>query len=265
MIQKKSFWLALTLSVGLGAQEPVVEPPPSAGTDAAPVAPVIEAKPKVEGATPENRLQVLTKRAEGGDLEGLYLLGLVYERGEDGVTQDEQRAYGFFAAAARKGHGHAAFRMGEALMTGRGVTRDPEAAVGAFARAVEAGIVEANLAQAKAMAMGKDPNRKEMVGLYRRAAWGGIAEGQTELGSALVSGFAGEKRVEDGCIWLATAILGGSRDAKALFRHHTEGMAKEEVAILERIAKERYQWVAVLAAMDNLDLRRASQKAITGE
>ena len=66
----------------------------------------------------------LGARAESGDAESQYALGLRYLNGTEGVDQDFARAARHFETAALAGHGRAQVFLGRMYFRGEGVERD---------------------------------------------------------------------------------------------------------------------------------------------
>jgi uncharacterized protein len=66
----------------------------------------------------------LRLRAEDGNAEAMFLLGVAYAQGR-GVDRNDTAAARWFHQATRKGHVRAKASMGYVYATGRGVRRDP--------------------------------------------------------------------------------------------------------------------------------------------
>jgi len=80
----------------------------------------------------------LQLRAEDGDAEAMFLLGVAYAQGR-GVERNEVAAARWFHQAARKGHMRAKTSMGYLYATGRGVRNDPILGYVFLAQAVRQG------------------------------------------------------------------------------------------------------------------------------
>ena len=72
-----------------------------------------------------NDLNSLKIRAEQGDADAQYILGVMYDNGE-GVPQNEQEAMKWWHKAAEQGVAEAQFRIGWAYDFGDGVTEDKQ-------------------------------------------------------------------------------------------------------------------------------------------
>ena len=68
-------------------------------------------------------LTTTQQRAEQGDAEAQYNLGVRYHFGE-GVAQDDQQAVAWFRKAAEQGHANAQLKLGVSYAQGEGVTQD---------------------------------------------------------------------------------------------------------------------------------------------
>lgn len=123
------------------------------------------------------------RRAEQGDAEAQYDLGLIYSKGT-GVGQDYRKAEAFFAKAAESGHGEAQYQLACLYNAGLGVEQDRPKAHSLFVAAADHGSAEAQYFLARMYAKGKGLVKKN----YRKAAyWYGQAarQGHSEAGRHL--------------------------------------------------------------------------------
>ena len=88
------------------------------------------------GAQDEHALAELRARAEAGDAEAQFNLGVMYDTLE-GVPVDLLAAARWYRLAAAQGHAAAQFNLGFAYRRGRGVPQDGPEAVAWFRRAYE--------------------------------------------------------------------------------------------------------------------------------
>lgn len=77
-----------------------------------------------DGERLRDTIKGLQLRAEDGNAESMFLLGVAYAQGR-GVDRNDTAAARWFHQAARKGHVRAKASMGYLYATGRGVRRDP--------------------------------------------------------------------------------------------------------------------------------------------
>src|ERR671916_410449 len=71
----------------------------------------------------DDTIKRLRFRAEDGDAEAMFLLGIAYAQGK-GLERNDTAAARWFHQAARKGHVRAKASMGYLYATGRGVRHD---------------------------------------------------------------------------------------------------------------------------------------------
>jgi TPR repeat protein len=74
--------------------------------------------------TPKIDLEALTKKANEGDPQAQYDLGMVYYSGKDEVPRDTELGAKWFLKSAQQGHTEAQFAIGRCYFHGRGVPRD---------------------------------------------------------------------------------------------------------------------------------------------
>ena len=80
------------------------------------------------------------RSADMGDPEGMYNLGVCYEYGKGGLTEDEAKAVEWYKKAAEAGYATAMCNLGDAYRWGQGgLTRDTSKAVEWYQKAAEAG------------------------------------------------------------------------------------------------------------------------------
>ena len=65
----------------------------------------------------------LTKKANSGDAQAMYDLGMAYMNG-DGIDNDDAKGVSWLEKAAYKGHSEAQYELGLAIFNGYGVTAD---------------------------------------------------------------------------------------------------------------------------------------------
>lgn len=75
------------------------------------------------GAASAADVNDLTKKANGGDVQAMYELGLAYMSG-DGVDNDDTKGVGWLEKAAYKRHSEAQYELGLAVFNGYGVKAD---------------------------------------------------------------------------------------------------------------------------------------------
>ncbi len=113
----------------------------------------------------------LLERAEKGDAEDQYTVGLMRLRG-DGVTQNYVEAMNWFERAARQNHAGAELNLGLLYKHGRGVLQDFSTAGQWFERAARRGLPEAEyqLATLYKVGEGVKHDMKQAYAWYNLAA-----------------------------------------------------------------------------------------------
>jgi TPR repeat protein len=132
----------------------------------------------------ERKHFALTKqRAEQGDREAQYRLGLLLDSGE-GAKQDAAEAIRWFRQAADKGHAEAQFSLGWHYASGEGVDPDPQAAFRWFTLAANQGDVDGESAVGRCLQNGEGVKADPVEGKKwtLRAAEHGHAMAQWETG-----------------------------------------------------------------------------------
>lgn len=115
----------------------------------------------------ERRISQLLPRAEAGDLEAQYQVGLAYNQGFVDAPLDpewETRAGAWFAKAAAKGHARAQFELATCYDTGRcGLKSDPAQAFAWFEKAANLKNCSAEFAIGQAYYFGIRSVKKDLV------------------------------------------------------------------------------------------------------
>ena len=73
--------------------------------------------------TQDDSIEAIRTRANAGDAEAQFNLGLMYASGE-GVPQDDVEPVAWYRQAAEQGYAKAQYNLGFMCATGRGVSRD---------------------------------------------------------------------------------------------------------------------------------------------
>ena len=164
------------------------------------------------------------RSADMGDPEGMYNLGVCYEYGEGGLTEDEVdevKAVEWYQKAAEAGYAAAMWDLGYAYRWGEGgLTRDEAKAVEWYRKAAEAGYANAramhNLGvDYKYGKGGLTMDHTKAVEWYRKAAEAGEARAMGDLGCAYLWGDGGLTRDEAKAVeWYRKAAEAG--DARAM-------------------------------------------------
>jgi len=147
------------------------------------------------------------QRAEKGDAEAQYNLGVMYARGE-GVDQDNAEALNWYNKAAKQGVAEAQVSLGVAYNTGVGVAKNGTEALQWFRIAAGQGnaFAQFSLGMAHHEGTGGLPkNDTEAVHWYCKAAEQGFALAQSNLGFMYANGQGIPRNYELAHMWLTIA------------------------------------------------------------
>ena len=89
-------------------------------------------------AKPESYLPELVKKAEAGDADAQYSLGVCYKRGA-GVSEDEKEAVKWFTKAAEQRNAKAQLLLGQCFLNGWGVEINQKKGVEWITKSAEQG------------------------------------------------------------------------------------------------------------------------------
>jgi len=177
----------------------------------------VEGGPLLEpGGT--SALTRIRKLADGGDGRSMADLGLMYEDGENGLTQDDAQAVKWYQKAADLGDGRGMAYLGLMHGQGRGgLTADPVQAVSWYRKAVDAGDERGMvyLGYMYLFGLGGLPE-DESQGAYwfRKAAEAGDQRGMLSLGLMYTRGWDGVPTDESqAVIWFKKAAEAGFGNA----------------------------------------------------
>lgn len=153
----------------------------------------------------------LKQAAEAGLPTALYLLGTFTEQGSD-----EPAAVELYRRAAEQGHGTAQYRLGRALLDGRGVAQNRTEGESWLRQAALGGDAEAAavLGELHARAGDRPPNYIEAAQWFRRAAEAGHAGAARALGSLHLTGAGVPQDESEAVRWFRTAAEAGDAAAR---------------------------------------------------
>lgn len=154
-------------------------------------------------------------RAEQGDTEAQFELGLLYFNGRRG-RQDLGKAAEWVRKAAEQGHARAQFHLGKMFDNGKGVRKDDSQAAYWYRKAAEQGIAAAqnNLGVNYNRGEGVPKDFSEAVRWYRKAAEQGLAVAQYNLGVMYERGEGVAKDSSEALRWYRKAEAQGYAKAK---------------------------------------------------
>ena len=134
------------------------------------------------------------RAAEMGDPKGMYKLGVCYDFGEGGLTEDDAKAVELYQKAAEAGYATAMCRLGYCYKYGKGGTKDISKAVEWYQKAAEAGEAWAMYSLGLCYEFGQRELTKDeakAVEWYQKAAEAGEASAMYKFGYAYECGLGG--------------------------------------------------------------------------
>ena len=191
-----------------------------------------------------DRIDALKEKAEKGDVESQFILGIIYEIGED-VPEDDAEAVKWYRKAAGQGDAMAQSNLGRMYEVGEGVPEDKIEAVKWYRKAAEQGLVTAqfNLGIMYDSGSGIPEDDAEAVKWYRKAAEQGHENAQYNLGVMYDFGRGVPKNATEAVKWYRKAAEQGQVTAQfnlGVMYSKGEGVPEDYV--------EAYKWANLAAA-----------------
>jgi TPR repeat protein len=189
----------------------------------------------------------LKARADQGDAQAQFNLGLMYATGE-GVPKDAAEAVKWYRLAADQNHPRAQFNLGLLYATGEGVPKDTAEAVKWYRKAADQGDAwaQSNLGLMYADGDGVPKDAAEAVKWYRMAADQGHAQSQFNLGLMYATGEGVPKDAAEAVKWYRKGADQGHALAQCdlgLRYANGEGVTKD--------AAEAVKWLRLAADQGN--------------
>ena len=180
----------------------------------------------------------LKARAERGDSNSEFRLGLCYSSGE-GVAKDEVEAVKWFRKAADQNLASAQTALGTCYRHGLGVAKDYAEAVKWFRKAAEQNYAPAQalLGMCYTSGEGLAKNYAEAVRWFRKAAEQNDAGAQYNLSAFYINGYGVAKNYAEGYKWVLLAGAQGDEDAKGAIPRLENGMTREQIAEGQKLAR----------------------------
>ena len=196
--------------------------------------------------SPENRLAELQKKADAGDADAQFKLGLIYGKG-DGVPKDAAKAAEWMQKAAAQGNADAQNTLGLIYVIGEGVQKDAAKAVEWWQKAAAQGNADALNNLGFIYDKGDDGvprDAAKAVEWYQKAAAQGNAVGQYLLGSMYLVGKGVPKDAAKAAEWWQKAAAQGNADAQLrlgmMYKYGYVGVPKN--------AAKAFEWYQKAAA-----------------
>lgn len=180
--------------------------------------------------------------AEAGDPQGMYKLGVCYDSGEGGLTEDDAKAVELYQKAAEAGNARAMYNLAQAYVYHQGgLTKDESKAVEWYKKAAEAGNATAMYELGSYYFKGQVGLTKDdvqAVAWYRKAAETGNAKAMFELAFCYAYGRGGLTKDEAKAReWCKKAVEAGNATAMEklgyAYRYGQWGLTKDEAKARE--------------------------------
>lgn len=189
---------------------------------------------------PANDLPTLLRRAEAGNAEAQFQLGVIHQFSL-GMPRDDVAARAWFAKAAAQGHARALGSLGYMMMVGAGGAQDIAGAENALRRAGELGEATASANLAELILQTRPAEAKDAVALLERATAAGAMNARYRLGRLLIEGEAVPADAQRGRELLESAAEAGSPFADTylaylVFEARDEAQAARGLAWAQRAA-----------------------------
>jgi TPR repeat protein len=199
----------------------------SADAKPAPAADSTNAPPATGEAAATTAQAVLKLRAERGDVNAQYALGMEHVR-----AFEYREAIKWHVRAAERGHARAQHMMGVRYVFGQGVARDREEAALWFAKAAAQGEPNSQFSLGLRCVLGDSvPQDFEMAARwFKLAADQGHSEAQRSLGRRYAAGEGVKKDLVEALKWYLVAAANGDGESKSLSEKLTPTMTPVQIA-----------------------------------
>ena len=169
------------------------------------------------GTTAPKAIESLTQKADNGDADAQYRLGLRYTNGS-GVEQNYQTATAWFDKAADANHAGAQYMAAVNYSTGRGAAENRSKAVRLYTKAANQGHARSQyqLATAYANGLGTEKDLAWAARLYGKSARQGHASAMFSLGVFWATGRGLPADSVRGLSWIELAVSNGDKQAPAV-------------------------------------------------
>lgn len=193
----------------------------------------------------EADLNKLKARAEGGEAQAQFEMGLVFERGLLGQPKDLAQAFQWYAAAAPQGHVSAQNNLATLYTRGKGVEKNYPEAVKWYRVAAMSGNdgAQNNLGWMYQNGLGVPKDYQQALTWYLKAAESGNSSAQNNLGVLHYQGWGVPSNYNAAAKWYLKAAEQGNPSAQAslgscYLRGH--GAPKDPI--------QAYKWCSIAAA-----------------
>ena len=169
-----------------------------------------------------------------------HILGLWYDTGDYGLTEDDEEAVRWYRLAAEQGYASAQHNLGLMYADGDGVPEDDEEAIWWYRLAAEQGYPSAqyNLGLMYADGEGVPEDDEEAVWWYRLAAEQGFAPAQFNLGGLYANGEGVSEDLVLAYMWYNLSAAQGNSFARWDKIIVEQQMTREQIAEAQRLSRE---------------------------
>jgi TPR repeat protein len=167
-----------------------------------------------------NLVGALLVRAENGDDEAMLSLGIAYELGGYGVSQNMDEAIKWYRKSANLGNANGQAFLGTCYLEGKGVAKDYVEAVKWYTKSADQGqnIGLYSLGICYQFGFGVSKDMGKAVKLFATSALNGDALAQVKMGSL----FLGLNKPDEAVKWYKMAAKQGNEEAKRVLKQISE-------------------------------------------
>jgi hypothetical protein len=183
-------------------------------------------------------VEELTAKAEAGDADSEYRLGLCYYNGE-GVDKDFSEAVKWYRKAAEQNYAKAQNDLGYCYGKGQGVTKDEVEAVKWYRKAAKQNLAAAqcNLAVCYYNGRGMPKDHVTARQWFREAAEQNYANAQYMLGLCYAKGQGVAKDFVESYKWMLLAAGQGNKDAKEFATKLENNISRKQIVEGQKLAR----------------------------
>jgi len=184
----------------------------------------------------------IREQAEAGDAAAQFQLAQWFDRGEQGLSVDYEKAFHWYKQAGEQGHTEAQFAVGLLYNLGQGVDHDDVMAANWFLRAANAGLDDAqfNLGLMLYLGEGIGSNHEDAARWFTKAAEQGHTKAQFNLGVMFANGEGVQADAVETAKWWTLAAMQGHAGAAELLDSVREQLTADELRIVQESTASWY-------------------------
>ncbi|GGB87747.1 hypothetical protein GCM10011352_12130 [Marinobacterium zhoushanense] len=213
--------------------------------------------------------QDLAQKADAGDVESQYQMGLHFTAGAD-IQQNYAQGLSYFRKAAANGHTGAQYMLGMGYYLGRGTAQDYAEARQWLELAAAKHHREAMHYLGEIYLNGYGTRAEPAWGIHwiGQSAEMGYSEAQYLLGTSYLTGIGNTKNRNQGLRWLSIAANGGSLRAKELLKQIDQRPATSRFTAITRelsALNKRYRIRYAQTRLNSLGFTAGPADGVWGE